>query len=450
MLTQKEFENIPIALEESTAMSVPNEPIEIFEGAFNFKLDETDRLHAANGRLEIVWQPTIRIKLFCEYESSESIGFHDLFLAEYIFLKMDSEIFYKCFITKSSSNKRLIQGELMETPFFGNIDANIDHVLFDVPNLRKFHGDIVKRELDGGLSSTSSRLVLTNKKFITILEMRHSFDSLSETLRNEGGYLFLHNGLIKKKRNNQLMTHEDLKNQIQCLDFFLSFFNGRAVCAMFLKGKVGHQKVWEDYQYLNTENYRSSFSWAPTNIKSKHLQSLWSSFCKIWNYREDSSFLTFAVKWYNEANMNEVSTDTRLIMAQTTLELIYNWWLIEKNQLITINDANNLAAENKIRLVLAQIGISYEIPVEFTGLILQKKKQVFKDGPNSIVYIRNSLVHSNTNKIKGVTNLPPETRGEAVILANWYIELALLKILDYNGKYQKRMGGVELVPWVNT
>jgi hypothetical protein len=69
------------------------------------------------------------------------------------------------------------------------------------------------------------------------------------------------------------------------------------------------------------------------------------------------------------------------------------------------------------------------------------------DGPGAITHIRNSYVHYSSNKVERVQTLTGQMRMEVVRLSNWYIEMALLKIMGYNGDYQNRWLDKVKVPW---
>jgi hypothetical protein len=69
------------------------------------------------------------------------------------------------------------------------------------------------------------------------------------------------------------------------------------------------------------------------------------------------------------------------------------------------------------------------------------------DGPHEVTAIRNSVTHSYES-----SDSPPVF--EAWQLAQWYLELILLRLFAFNGSYSNRtkqgkyIGQVEPVPWV--
>jgi hypothetical protein len=124
------------------------------------------------------------------------------------------------------------------------------------------------------------------------------------------------------------------------------------------------------------------------------------------------------------------------MMVQNALELLYNWIIVERKQIIKGENSKNLGASNKIRLLLTQMNINFEVPLALTSLHTFANKKM--DGPEALVQIRNAIVHSQEEKRKKLNALTPSTFSQALHLGLWYVELILLHTLSYTGKYQNR------------
>ena len=140
-------------------------------------------------------------------------------------------------------------------------------------------------------------------------------------------------------------------------------------------------------------------------------------------------------------------------MAQTALELIYNWRVVEKEGIIVGDDAHKISAANKIRLLLSLIKVPYVIPPGLKNLTAHVAKDPM-DGPEIITEIRNAIIHSREVTRKKLDTISPLAKHEALQLCIWYIELAMLNILDYHGEYHNRcsgemvgLKGIQKVPW---
>ena len=68
-------------------------------------------------------------------------------------------------------------------------------------------------------------------------------------------------------------------------------------------------------------------------------------------------------------------------------------------------------------------------------------------GPWAIVEVRNDIVHPRTK----YASVSARAQLEASDLADYYVELMLLKMLGYSGEHWNRMNDVhELVPWAES
>ena len=160
------------------------------------------------------------------------------------------------------------------------------------------------------------------------------------------------------------------------------------------------------------------------------------------------------IKWYVTANTSQISLDTGLIIAQSCLELIFNWWIVDQQGILEPgSDVDKMSAANKIRLVISQSNVTFEIPEEFHSLrtLMKFNNGSIKDGPSALVAVRNSLVHSNRNNRKKRLEISNEAKYQGIQLSLWYIELSLLNILGYKFKYSNRTTTSEIseyVPWI--
>lgn len=99
--------------------------------------------------------------------------------------------------------------------------------------------------------------------------------------------------------------------------------------------------------------------------------------------------------------------------------------------------------------------ITNSVPNSYTSLQGYIDKYKIEDVPEAIVLIRNSIVHSQEDKRKKLSEICHHTKYEALQIFLWYIELAMLCILGYNDKYVNRCSSAkyafeaeELVPWI--
>jgi len=257
-----------------------------------------------------------------------------------------------------------------------------------------------------------------------------------QSLATVGGFDILYAGRIEKKRGH--ITHSELREFITCLSYFLSFLNGRRCCPVIFKGIHEDETIWTDYSGYLTDIFKSVQSW-PSRITNNGLSEIWVNWCKLFTDESDRDFLTTVVHWYVEANSNAALVEGSVMLAQTALELIYNWFIVEKKGILLGSDASGISASNKIRILLNQLNADFQVPTtlqNLTNYINSLTEQI--DGPESFVRIRNAIVHANEDKRRMLANVPLLARYEALQLGLWYIELAMLKILEFKGMYQNR------------
>ena len=288
-------------------------------------------------------------------------------------------------------------------------------------------------------------------EYLINLDQRVNYRKFKEELRWQGGYLLFYGGeLIPKSESISLERSSKI---FRCLNMFLSFLQGGRVSVLFQKGMYKEECVWQNFPSTFVQEYKDGiFSWIPYGV-AKELPTLWTSFYKIWFEKKEDDFLNTALHWYLEANNYSGFVEGSLVMAQNALELIYNWWIVEEKNMLGGKNAENISAANKIRLILSQLNQETKVPTDLSALKHFKSGDETYDGPEKIVYIRNAIVHSQKKKRDDLQGIPAEAKYESLELSLHYIELALLKILNYNGQYVNRTKKekverkTEIVPW---
>lgn len=446
--------DIPDIIESSIIMSEANSSHKIYEGDYLLK-SEFEEIKV-NGNINFDWVANsgshfegnviIDHSLYKDFSSSNSI---------YKIIINGLE-FGNGFITNTTFENNVesafIKGTLSQQAVFGDKSIAVDKIIFSIPNFRDFHGFPVKKLTDTNFSTSRNRLRLENDYYIISIDKCIDYKSRLESLEEKGGYIILYYGeLISKKGPVKL---EETKDIFHCFNTFITFLNGKRTSAIFLQGIYEDEVIWCDYTDYFVDTHKNVQSW-PQRHSIQGLNELWQSFSSLWRDTEDKNFLISVIHWYVEANGNRGFSEGSIIMAQTALELLYNWWIIERKKLIVGKDSENINASNKIRLLLSQLNISNSVPEAFTELqnFLDESKDIV-DAPDAVVQIRNAIVHSQEEKRKKLSSIHYKAKYETLQLCIWYIEMALLCILDYDDKYFNRCSkeiyvikAEEYVPW---
>ena len=432
------IKDIPEIIDSPISMNNPNEPIEIFKGEYKLKFKDLELI--IDGVLLFEWFPKLGaiFKGTLISQSKDSISLlNDFNYYELIINGIEvGETFITNIIHSTSSSKPKISGVFTKKSVFGDYSIPVDTIKFCIPNLKVFFGSASYKKNGKSISTQSSRLSLDNDNFTINIDKAIDFKDRLEKLKSKGGYLILYSGELKIKKGN--ISLKDVQDFSHYFNTFLNFINGTRVSACFYTGIFENEKIWTDYSNYSIAIQNNPVSWTPVH-SIKGFNDIFRKLSELWKNEDDKNFLTSAIHWYIEANNNSGFFEGAIIMAQTALELIYNWLIIEKKGLILGKDAESISAANKIRLLISHLNISNKAPKSFDKL--QKyidNNNDIADAPDAIVQIRNAVIHSQLEKRKKITKLDHQTKNEALELSIWYIELSMLNILEYKGIYNNR------------
>jgi hypothetical protein len=426
-------------------MSAPNEKINIYKGRFSLKDDETDI--TCHGELNFHWYPRSGVHFEGQAEELTLFQFKLFGKLNGVNLLIDNKIIGEVIISYTVLNPApKFRGLFKYHCVFGDISIPVNVVRFSIPNLKSFLGEPIRYPSASELLISSARIVLETPKYSISIDKSSSFDASNDLLKEKGGYMLLCSGELVSR--SKRIKFEESKNILECLQFFLSFINGSKTAPLFIRGRDMDQVIWRNDTDAIVQQYVNGISWTDRQAITD-FRNIWLSFAQLWADGQGRDFLKKTIHWYTEANYSPVFSESMIILAQTGLELIFNWFLIEQQKIIIGSDATSLSASNKIRLLIRELKISLAIPEGLKELALQKQ---FKDGPDALVQIRNAIVHGNYEKRKKLNSYPAMVIFQVHQLGIWYLELAVLLILKYEGKYHNRTTGrgknsVDKVPW---
>lgn len=420
--------DVPNSLIPMTLMEIPNSPIPIYNGKFS--LGVSDAMLLCEGTFALHWLPSKETRV--EFQVLEPKNLVNEFknnsqLRIVINEEEVGELIIVDFVSNNLGHRQYF-GHVTGDFTIGQKENTVDKIVFEVPNLKKFTGEGIKE----GTGIRRGRLSLESDSYLITLDEKKNIGDLEKKLKSIGGFLLLYTGVITKK--NGAIDFNEAKKVLGVLYWFLTFINGRRTSPMFLKGMAENNIVWENYNSCHVDQYKNVWSWSP-DFHLDGIKQSWRCFLNLSKNQKDFDCLTTAIHWYAEANKGSGYAEGAIMMSQNALELLYNWQVIEKRKIIKDNGKQALTASNKIRLLLFTISQSYEIPDD---LFYLKRYAGSKDGPETITEIRNAIVHGNEHKRNEISNIPGEAIYQAMQLGIFYIELILLKIVEYKGGYINR------------
>ena len=444
------FSHIESSLEPSFIMKDINQSILIFDGSAKLILSKENSIDI-EVKCFLEWMPNTNIELHFELDNENTTLLRDAESEGEFKLEINHNEIKECYIYKidyARSNRNNIIVGTNDNFIIGDNSIEVDEVKFSLVNVPLNIGSNVLRN---NISVTKyGRLLLSCEKYNIQIDQLNVIDIYKDLART-GGKLITHIGSIKKKKGS--LSFEEVHEQLNLVSSFFSLLTGRRVRSLFIEGMSSDGILaWKNYSNYDTASYINVKSLIASSIGQINLQEIWQGYTKITSDNNDIDTFVFLIDIYVSINANlSINLNNSIILAQTTLELLYNWWVIDKRNLFG-KKGKDMEAVNKIRLLVSflDIGNGYKIPSELSELVKYVSANSIEDAPEAIVSYRNKLVHAKSDSIEKINDIPAKVRYEIVQIALWYIELSILKIIDYQGAYRNRWSNepnLEYVPW---
>jgi hypothetical protein len=262
-------------------------------------------------------------------------------------------------------------------------------------------------------------------------------------------YAFTHHVSIQKP-DGAAFSAEEAQRQLDVLGDFLTLCRGYWVSTALTVGiGVDGTVAMEEFGTRKASPKKISSNW----LDFHHGNCMVELFPKFVGRMTDLSWqeaLRHALYWYVRADTNLVGADGGCFLLQAALERLAWHVLVRDRQSLSEDGFSRLPAADQLRLLLSATNVPLGIPGGLAELQKVGKAFNWNDGPQAFVCVRNRLVHPPKLNRKDM-KLP---YFEAYTLGKWYVELILLSICGYAGKYSNRtkihrwVGEVEDVPWV--
>jgi hypothetical protein len=431
------MKDINIPFEISTN---PNQPVLLLEDIFLVKAENWQS--EANGKIWFSWLPFAQysfeltgLKLTLDDDTLNSQGKTIQIQSQDLQLK--GVISNISFSDKVKISGHIIQSTKKNVPEFSEI-------YFLIPNFSDYIS-IPKNKI--GLTTKEIHLSADNWE-LHIYPISNNHEII-KNLKASNGYNFTHvSTLVKKDR--QKFSISDLIEFFDYLTSFFSFVRGFWVSPVIpfdKKGKI----LFDAITKPRISHWENWFSWSDRQY-AEGVSILFPKLFKKWCDPFWKKHLNSLIYWYVMSNMQQGGLDGAIVMSQIGLELMSWTLLVQDKKIIKIISSKKYKkyASEKFRKLFSCIGLPLDIPDELNKLKTFARQNNIKDAPHAITEIRNEFVHPKKKYSNVIdTNIKIETWK----LTLWYLELTILKILDYNGQYFNRLkkgqwqGQVEPLPW---
>ncbi len=324
---------------------------------------------------------------------------------------------------------------------------SVSSVIAHLCNFSEYIGGAVATGHGGWIAG---RMTLCDSDWRVDIDAVENCRSLTEAARVSGGFALTHVCRVSRGDGSTFLPPGPLEQLLR----FLSFAKG-SWAGLFLPAgydDAGSQ-VWDEWSCQKIGPYARFSNWFPEQ-QPEAFASTFGRFNNLWDGPQGRRMLTLGIAWYIHAvSMGEL--EARLVQAVAGLELLTYFGLVHWDEGPRISDAaydqhvaggahKDLAA--KIRGLLAVCQIRSEIPDGLRhcrDLVAGPHGRKHGDGPEVAAWVRNSVTHP-------IPRLPltSEVVWEALQLALQYMELAILRFLDYHGPYCDRLGSFGRTTWV--
>jgi hypothetical protein len=187
--------------------------------------------------------------------------------------------------------------------------------------------------------------------------------------------------------------------------------------------------------------WRTRYSWLDETLGRSFVEFI-PAFFRLAESGSLGKACSEAVYWYLQSNIGGANhgIDGGLILSHAALHRL---------SLSYLGRNGKKSAADDIRDAAIKLRIPVFIPKELAATHAAKRKKAWRDTPDAINKMRNDLIHPKQNLAISRRKVVPESWR----LAQWYVELFILALSGYNGRYSRRtrremwIGDTENVPW---
>lgn len=437
-----------------------NQAIQLYQGLLEIIQGET--VYKGRGSVFFEWLPSPNIKFIFLTKTN---FYHQLTLDKACLKLLEIEVLLKVDILSLPTilyENLDISGCLSETVVLSS-SVELFSVVFHLTNFHNFRGTHVSRRSstssNKAISISSDRLILEAEGWSISIDNVQDIEDVIKSLESKGGYAITHIGKIERS-DKQSFTPKEAEEILEALHWFLSFCRGLRISLILLVGYSSNgEKIWEQWRDDQiTSPWQRFDSWFTDLIDLQSVNEFFSGFLIKWRSTTWNDSIRLAVHWYLASNAQAGAVQGSIILMQAAFELLAGTLLVEDKKIITQRDFDNTKkyhTARKLECLLSECEISLNIPGTLTHLLQAAKDLHWSNGAKALTETRNALIHANPKKRKRLLDRSFYEKMDIVNLGLWYLELILLRIFGYKGKYLSRVArkefkdqNIETVPWV--
>jgi len=439
------LKDTPNALKPVYRMARANSPVSLYEGAVKLHCDDT--VLTGQGSVQVDWSPRPRVCFKAEFDQATRIDLEPAkmeLVDEWPNELIDVEVLSTSLFSVQKPTPA--SGEIKRWRY--NPHVEVQKIIFHVPNLKRYRGEVIR----DGLSAWAGRAETTFGEWKIVIDEIPD-EELSKELKATGGFAITHVGCLVRQ-DGERFSPADAEECLNGLHPFLSFCCGRWTGPALSVGYDNESSpLFHEWGMPRISPYRAVRGWL-SDLHRNVVSNVYPGFAGRWSNETWTQAIKDAIYWYIFGNAPGVAIENGVILAHVAFETL-GWILfVEDTKALSIDGYKRLEAADKLRLLLNHCCIGLDVPSELRSLGKAAKAENWNDGPGSIAAVRNAHVHPSLKNRARLSRAGSEAAYEAWLLSMHYLELILLHLFDYHGKFSSRLisgvyKGQEVmpVPW---
>ena len=411
-------------------MNALSEPVDVAAGSFRLVIAEK-LSGTVDGRLYFRWLPSTAM----EFDGSYSGPTVDVRVKDATLRIDELGLGAPVLITSSTwgPTSKQIRGVFRNEATI-TLTPTFDRLRFCLVNFPEYIGDHIRYEAETPTGCFLGRLRVASPGFLCVVDEIPEVRELRKRAAQDAGFVISHVGELKPVEG--CLDEASSQEMLDMLHLFFGFLRGAWSGPVFPQGLTEHQKSWEQFAAWKVSEARKVSTWLPQQ-NPLDLNRLFAGFVERHSDPAWQSPLRTALSWYIEANSSGTAHETRLVLGQVALELLAWVEVVETRKIHSRSGFKRLSAAERLRSVLQQLHIPCDIPSHFVELQSLQEGEAF-DGPGVVAQLRNALVHAGEKKSATIKSVLGVQWWQAAQLALQYVELSLLALCGYQGKYARR------------
>lgn len=337
-------------------------------------------------------------------------------------------------------------GRRIDRAELGGLTATLTRIDFQIANFPPY----LRVAVDDPPAGAPWRIVLEGHGWVVLIDQLEDARDRLRTLRRSKSGSTMHAGRLICT-DGATFTWAEAASVLEGLTMLLSFAAGDRAPVILPTGyNDSGTPVVRQWGAPKRTPYAGRLNWLGRQ-RVGALESVWDTFIGLW-LADVLSMQAFrvAIELYCEAQRGNI--ETRLVHAQTALELVAWHWLTVMPERLDPAYVDGKKAVWRLRRMLERIDCPTEMPA---SLQAARHQWPDLDGPTAIAHLRNSVIHPTD--VQELLRLPPASKFDVLRLAMWYLDMGLLRLLDFEGEHFNRTrplpffeGTTEPVPWADS